>query len=284
MKKFLSILFFSVLVLALAACGGNESKDTNEGTDEGNTADERVTLKVGASHTPHSVILEKAKPILAEQGIDLQIETYQDYILPNEDLANKEIDANFFQHTPFFEQKVEEEGYDFVNAGEIHVEPIGIFSKKYKSLDELPDGATILISSSIPDHGRILTLLEANGLIKLKEGVDKKAATVEDIVENTKNLNIEASDVPEMMVTYYENEEGDAVVINSNFAIDAGLKPNEEAILMESDDSDYPNIIAVRSEDKDNEAIKKLVDVLLSEEVQNFILEEWNGNVVPVTK
>lgn len=282
MKKLLSFLLLSVLVLVLAACGTGQDEDTDTSKDEG-TKEEKTVLKVGASHTPHAVILEEAKKLLAEEGIELKIETYQDYVLPNENLNNGDIDANYFQHVPFFEQKVEEEGYDLVNAGEIHVEPIGIFSKKYNSIDELPDGATILISNSITDQGRILTLLEANGLIKLEEGIDKKAATLDNIVENPKNLNIEASDAPEMMVTYYQNEEGDAVVINSNFAIDAGLKPKEEAILMESDDSDYPNIIAVRSEDKDNEAIKKLVEVLRSEEIQNFILEEWDGNVIPVT-
>lgn len=283
MKKYLSFLLLSVLLLALAACGeGNNDKDkdtSKEGTDG-----EKTVLKVGASHTPHAVILEKAKPILEKEGIELKIEEYQDYILPNEDLNNGDIDANYFQHLPYLNQKVKDEGYDIVNVGEIHVEPIGIYSKKYKSIDELPDGATILISNSISDQGRILTLLETNGLIKLKEGIDKKSATLDDIVENPKNLKIEASDAPEMMVTYYENEEGDAVVINSNFAIDAQLNPKEEAIIMESDDSDYPNVIAVRSEDKDNPAIKKLVEVLQSEEIQNFILEEWNGNVIPVTK
>lgn len=161
---------------------------------------------------------------------------------------------------------------------------MGIYSKKYASLDELPEGATILISSSVPDHGRILSLLEANGLIKLKEGIDKTATTLDDIVENPKNLKIEATDAPEMMVTYYENEEGDAVVINSNFAIDAGINPIEDSIAIEDSESPYVNVIAVRSEDKDNDAIKKLVEVLRSEEIQNFILEEWGGAVVPVSE
>lgn len=287
MKKFLSFLLLSVAVLVLAACGGTSQEEdtntsTNEGTDEAKT--ETVTLKVGASHTPHAVILEEAKPLLEKEGIELVIEPYQDYVLPNEDLENGELDANFFQHTPYLDQKVAEEGYNIVNAGEIHVEPIGIYSKKYSSIDELPEGATILISNSVSDRGRILTLLEANGLIKLKEGIDKKAATFEDIVENPKNLNIEEAGEPAVMLTFYEEEEGDAVVINSNYAIDAGLVPKDEAIMIETDDSDYPNVIAVRAGDENREEIKKLVEVLRSEEIQNFILEEWNGNVVPVTK
>ncbi|MED3763242.1 MetQ/NlpA family ABC transporter substrate-binding protein [Ureibacillus terrenus] len=284
MKKIFSFLLLSVLVLALAACGTKE--DSKSSSDEGTKEDgkEKVTLKVGASHTPHAVILEKAKPILEKEGIELKIVEYQDYVLPNEDLNNGDLDANYFQHIPYLEQKVKEEGYDIVNAGEIHIEPIGIYSKKYKSLEELPDGATILISNSIPDHGRILSLLEANGLIKLKEGIDKTKATLDDIVENPKNLKIEATDAPEMMVTYYENEEGDAVVINSNFAIDAGINPLKDSIAIEGSDSPYANVIAVRKGDENREEIKKLVEVLRSKEIQDFILEEWGGSVVPVNK
>jgi len=285
MKKLLSFLLLSVLVLALAACGTKD--DANSSSDEGTKDDEtkeKVTLKVGASHTPHAVILEKAKPILAKEGIDLVIEEYQDYVLPNEDLNNGDLDANYFQHIPYLEQKVAEEGYDLVNAGGIHIEPIGIYSKKYKSLDELPDGATILISNSIPDHGRILSLLEAQGLIKLKDGIDKTKATLDDIVENPKNLKIEATDAPEMMAVYYENNEGDAVVINSNFAIDRGINPLKDSIAIEDSNSPYVNIIAVRSGDENREEIKKLVEVLRSKEIQDFILEEWGGSVVPVSE
>ncbi len=287
MKKFLSFLILSVFVLALAACGTKEEEEstsTNENSGEATEETKPVKLTIGASHTPHAIILEQAKPLLAEQGIELEIEEYQDYILPNQDLANGDIDANYFQHIPFLEQKNAEEGYDLVNAGGIHIEPMGIYSKKYASLDELPEGATILISSSIPDHGRILSLLEAKGLIKLKDGIDKTAATLDDIVENPKNLKIEATDAPEMMVTYYENEEGDAVVINSNFAIDAGINPIEDSIAIEDSESPYVNVIAVRSEDKDSETIKKLVEVLRSKEIQDFIVEEWGGAVVPVSE
>ncbi|MBB5148538.1 MULTISPECIES: MetQ/NlpA family ABC transporter substrate-binding protein [Ureibacillus] len=284
MKKVLSFLFLSVLVLVLAACGTSSNSSTDEGTNDDQQATEKVTLKVGASHTPHAVILEKAKPILAEEGIELEIVPYQDYVLPNQDLNNGDLDANYFQHIPYLEQKVAEEGYDLVNAGGIHIEPMGIYSKKYQSLDELPDGATILISNSIPDHGRILSLLEANGLITLKEGIDKTKATLEDIVENPKNLKIEASDAPEMMVTYYENKEGDAVVINSNFAIDAGINPVEDSIAIEGSESPYVNVIAVRSGDENREEIKKLVEVLRTKEIQDFILEEWGGSVVPVSE
>lgn len=280
MKKFLAGLFLSVLVLALAACGTDKKEDA--GSTNVDSANENVTLKVGASNTPHAVILEKAKPILAEQGIDLEIETYTDYVLPNQDLESGELDANYFQHIPYLELQIKDNGYDFVNAGGVHIEPIGIYSKKYKSLEELPEGATILLSNSVSDHGRMLSLLEAKGLIKLADDVDKTAAELKDVVENPKNLVFDANTAPEMLVQMYENDEGDAVLINSNFAIDNGLNPLEDAISLEDKESPYVNIIAVRSGDETKPEIKKLLEVLTSEEIQNFILEEWKGAVVPV--
>ena len=279
MKKFLSGLFLSVLVLALAACGTDKKEDTGSNAS-GN--EENVTLKVGASNTPHAVILEKAKPILAEQGVDLKIEPYTDYVLPNQDLESGEIDANYFQHIPYLELSIEENNYDFVNAGGVHIEPIGIYSKKYKTLDELPEGATIILSNSVADHGRMFSLLEAKGLIKLKEGIDKTAATEADIVENPKKLKFDADIAPEMLVQMYENKEGDALLINSNFAIDNGLNPMEDSITLEDKESPYVNIVAVRAGDETKPEIKKLIEVLTSEEIQNFILEEWKGAVVPV--
>lgn len=279
MKKFLSGLFLSVLVLALAACG-TDNKDDAGSNASGN--EENVTLKVGASNTPHAIILEKAQPILAEQGIDLKIEKYQDYVLPNQDLENDEIDANYFQHIPYLEQQIKDSGYDFVNAGGVHIEPIGIYSKKYKSLEELPEGATILLSNSVADHGRMLSLLEAKGLIKLADGVDKTAAELKDVVENPKNFEFDANTAPEMLVQMYENDEGDAVLINSNYAIDNGLNPLEDSISLEDKESPYVNIVAVRAGDETKPEIKKLLEVLTSEEIQNFILEEWKGSVVPV--
>lgn len=287
MKKLLSFLLLSVVVLALAACGSSEEEPAtnNASTDEGKTEEtETTTLTVGASNGLHDLILEQAKPLLAEQGIDLVIEPYQDYVMPNQDLDSGELNANYFQHIPYLENEIAEKGYDFVNAGGIHIEPIGIYSQKYKSLDELPDGATIIISNSVTDQGRILSMLEVEGLIKLKDGIDKTAATLDDIVENPKNLVIDASSAPEMLVTYYEEGEGDAVVVNSNFAIDAGINPLEDSIAIEGSESPYVNVIAVRAEDKDNEAIKKLVDVLRTKEIQDFIIEEWGGAVVPVSE
>ncbi|MFB5088580.1 MetQ/NlpA family ABC transporter substrate-binding protein [Psychrobacillus sp. PGGUH221] len=269
MKKFLAGALLSVSALTLAACGGEE---------------ESSKLVVGASNVPHAEILEQAKPILEEQGIELTIETYQDYVLPNQDLESGDLDANYFQHIPYFESQKEEFGYDFENAGGIHIEPIGLYSKKYGSIEELPEGATILMSNSVADHGRVLAMLEAQGLIKLAEGVDKTAAELTDIVENPKNLEFDANYEAALLVQLYENEEGDAVLINSNYALDAGLNPMEDSIAIEDSESPYVNIIAVKAGDEDKKEIKALVDVLHSKEIQDFIVEEWGGSVVPVKK
>ncbi|MFD1863383.1 MetQ/NlpA family ABC transporter substrate-binding protein [Planococcus chinensis] len=262
--------------LALAGCGAEESGSGGSGGEESST------LKVGASNVPHAEILEQAQPILEEQGIELEIETYQDYIFPNQDLESGEIDANYFQHVPYLESQIAENGYEFENAGGIHIEPIGVYSQKYKSLEELPEGATILMSSSVADHGRILSMLEAQGLITLDESVEKTTAEVSDITDNPKNLQFETDYEAAILVQMYEQGEGDAVLINSNYAIDAGLNPMEDSIALESSDSPYVNIIAVRKGDEDNENVKALVEVLKSDEIQDFILEEWGGSVVPV--
>ena len=179
-------------------------------------------------------------------------------------------------------QQIADHGYKFVNAGGIHIEPIGIYSKEYESLEELPEGATVLISNSVADHGRVLALLEAKGLIKLAEGVDKTAAEIKDIVENPKNLQFDANNDPAILPQFFNNGEGDVVLINTNFAIDAGLNPLEDAIEMEDSESPYVNIIAVREGDENKPEIKALVEVLKSQEIQDFIVEEWNGEIVPV--
>ncbi|WOV83454.1 MetQ/NlpA family ABC transporter substrate-binding protein [Sporosarcina jeotgali] len=280
MKKFLTGILLAVLVLALAACG---AKDDKNGSAGGSDEDSKV-IKVGASNVPHAEILEEAKPLLKEKGYDLEIEPYQDYVLPNQDLDSGDLDANYFQHIPYMETQIADHGYDFTNAGSIHIEPIGVYSKKYKSLDELPEGATILISNSVADHGRVLAMLEAEGLIKLKDGVDKTKAEVKDIVDNPKNIQFDANYEAALLPQMYDSEEGDAVLINSNYAIDAGINPMEDSIALEESDSPYVNIIAVNTGDEDKPAIKALGEVLTSKEIQDFILDKWKGSVVPVTK
>ncbi|MGM9946255.1 MAG: MetQ/NlpA family ABC transporter substrate-binding protein [Lysinibacillus sp.] len=278
MKKNWALLLILALSLLLAACGTSNS-------DSGSDTDSDSKLVVGASNVPHAEILEQAIPILEEQGIELEVVTFTDYVLPNKSLAEGDLDANYFQHIPYLESQIADNGYDFVNAGGIHIEPIGVYSQKYDSLEELPEGAEIIMSSSVPDHGRILSLLEAEGLITLKDGIDKTTATIDDIVDNPKNLTFKTDIDAALLPQVYKNGEGDAVLINSNYALDAGLDPAKDPIAIESStDNPYVNVIAVKSEDADNENIKALVEVLKSEKIQDFITETYGGSVVPVTE
>ena len=284
MKKILLVTLLAIAALALVACGASEKgkDDTGSGSGDAKEKTEDVKLVVGASNTPHALILEEAKPLLKEKGIELVIEQYTDFIFPNQDLESGTLDANYFQHAPYLNGQIADHGYKFVNAGGIHIEPIGVYSKRFESVDELPNGAVILMSNSITDHGRILAMLEIEGLITLDEGVEKTAAEVKDITDNPKNLVFEADYDPALMPELYKQDEGDALLINSNFAIDAGLDPIKDSIVLEETDSPYANIIAVREGDEDKPEIKALLEVLKSTEIQDFILEEWNGSIIPV--
>lgn len=282
-KKWLLGLLTAAIMLVLAACGGGDKAEDKESASGGSSEDDK-TIVVGASNTPHAVILEQAKPILKEQGYDLQIETFQDYVLPNTALEEGDLDANYFQHIPYLELQEKEQGYDFANAGAIHLEPMAVYSKKYKSLKDLPKGATIILSNSVAEHGRVLMLLEKEGLIKIKDGIDKTQASLEDIAENPKDLKFDYDYEPALLPQIYNNGEGDAVVINSNYAIDAGISPTKDSVAIESTDSPYANLIVTRTGDENSEKIKALVEVLKSKEIQDFITKEWNGAVVPVTE
>lgn len=268
--------------LLLAACGNDQGEQTDTGTDA-DTAEE-TTLRIGASNVPHAEILEFVAPKLEEEGITLEIERYNDYVIPNVALDEGDIDANYFQHVPFFEEAVIENDYDFVNAGGIHIEPIAAYSKRHDRLDDLQEGAKILVSSNAPDYGRVLAILEEADLITIADGVDLTTATFDDIEENPLDLQIEYEYDPALMPTLLENDEGDVVFINSNFAVDHELNPLEDSIAIEDTSSPYANIIAVRAEDEENPAISRLIEELRSEETQDFILETWEGAVVPVAE
>ncbi|MCP3032812.1 MetQ/NlpA family ABC transporter substrate-binding protein [Halobacillus sp. A1] len=281
MKKIWTSLLFTALVLVLAACGSSDEGNSSEEESEG----EQSEITVGASSTPHAEILQEAQPLLEEEGVTLEIEQYQDYIFPNQDLNEGTIDANYFQHIPYLEdQQAENEDYDFVNLGGIHIEPMGIYSKDFESIDEVEDGTTVLMSNSVADHGRILSLLETEGLITLDEDVEKVEATVDDIAENPKNLEFDAGIDAALLPENYDREDNVLVAINTNYAIEADLNPSEDALILEGSESPYVNVIAANSEDEDNEALNTLVEVLRSEEIQSFIEEEYDGAVVPVNE
>src|SRR5690625_5179236 len=238
MKRILTLI--SVLFLfALAACGGGNTDNAKEEADNETTADtqEEITIKVGASSVPHAEILEEAEPILAEEGITLEIEPYEDYVLPNDDLASGELDANYFQHIPYLEQTIADTGYDLTQIGGIHIEPMGAYSKSYASIDDIPEGTEVISSNSVAEHGRVLGLLQSQGLITLDDSVDVAAATIDDIVDNPKNLQFSPDYEPAFLPEIYETEEDTLVVINTNYAFEAGLKPLEDSLFIEGNDS-----------------------------------------------
>ena len=276
-KKFLSLILALALSASLTACGSSGTTETADDADSGDTT-ETVTLKVAASPTPHAEILEQVKPILAEQGIDLVITEYGDYIVPNTAVDEGDEDANYFQHTPYLEQFNAENGTDLVSVGKIHYEPMGIYAGKSDSLDSLPDGASVAVPNDATNEGRALLLLEAQGLIKLADD-SNLSSTPKDIVENPKNLTfteVEAATIPSIA------SEVDLAVINSNYALGAGLNPVEDALALESSDSPYVNVLVCKEGNENNAAIQALAEALHSDAVKNYIAENFDGAVIAV--
>ena len=293
MKRRLIVLALALcLVLGLAACGGNNT--ANNGTannntagntagntaDSGDTADSKV-ITVGATPAPHAEILEVAKEVLAEEGYTLDIVEFDDYIMPNDAVEEGELDANYFQHITYMNQFNADNGYHLVSVGSIHYEPFGIYAGKTASLEELADGAQVAIPNDATNGGRALLLLEQEGLITLKEGAGI-TATVNDIVDNPKNLEIvelEARLLPDSL------KDVDLAVINGNYAIDAGLKI-ADALAIESAEGEaataYANVLTVKEGNEESEGVQALLAALESDEVKTFIEETYDGAVVPL--
>lgn len=281
MKRAFLVLALVSLVTLLGACGSKpEATDNNtQGTESnGSAVTETTKLVVGASPVPHAEILKFIAPTLKEQGVELEIKEFTDYVLPNTQLNEKQLDANFFQHKPYLDSQNEERGMSLVSVGNVHIEPFGAYSKKIKSVDELADGATIAIPNDATNGGRALLLLEKQGLIKLKEDAGLEA-TKKDIVENTKNLTfkeLEAAMLPRVL------DEVDLALINTNYALEAGLNPSEDALFIEDKDSPYANILVAREDNKDSDAIKKLLAALQSDQVKQFIEDNYkDAGIVP---
>ena len=300
-KKALAVLLTGVLAAGiLAGCGSTEEaverptmEEAAEETSEEEAApaeeeapaeeavEEKGTITVAASPTPHAEILEAAKPILAEQGWNLEVTVFDDYILPNQVVDSGELDANYFQHIPYLDEFNAERGTHLVNAGGIHYEPFGICPGTKKTLDEVADGDVIAVPNDTTNEARALLLLQDNGLIKLKDGAGL-TATVQDIEENPHNLEIqelEAAQVPRVVgeVAY--------VVLNGNYALQADFSVAKDSIAYESSDSEaaktYVNVIAVAEGNENNEGIKALVDVLKSDEIKQYINDNYDGAVIP---
>lgn len=262
MKRLLTVLLASALVV-LAGCGGAKTE----------------SLKVGASPTPHGEILTYVKEHLAaEAGLELEIIEFTDYVQPNLALGDQQLDANFFQHVPYMEDFAAEHNLDLMALAAIHIEPMGIYSSKLSALSELQEGAIVAIPGDVTNGGRALQLLAAEGLLTLKEGVGFQA-TVQDIIENPKNLSIkelEAAQVPRSL------EDADLAVINGNYALSAGLNPGTDALALESGEGNpYANVLAVLGSRKDEAKLKKLAELLTSAEVKQFLETQYEGSIVP---
>jgi len=272
MKKRL-VLFWVTILTALTlmvGCGSQPAK-------EGQSSDDKKIV-VGATPVPHVEILKEVQPLLAKEGITLEIREFTDYTIINKALAEREIDANFFQHQPYLDDSNQKNGYDLVAVAKVHIEPLGIYSKKIKDLKELKEGATVGIPNDATNGGRALNLLQQAGLIKLKDGVGV-AATKLDLVENPRKLEIKELDAALLAKTL---DDTDISVINGNYALDAGLVPAKDALVLESaENNPYANILVARKGEEAKEAFKKLTQALNSPEIKKFIEGKYNGSVIP---
>ena len=269
MKKLIAAALTGALVLGTV------------GTSVVFAADDDKTITVAASETPHSEILEAAKPILEEEGYDLEVTVFDDYVQPNEVVESGDFDANYFQHIPYLNSFNEEKGTHLVNAGGIHYEPFGIYPGTKSSLDDIADGDTIAVPNDTTNEARALLLLQDNGIIKLKDGAGLEA-TVNDIEENP--YNVEIVELAAEQVARVA-EETSYIVLNGNYALQAGYSVSKDALAYETSDSEaaktYVNVIAVKEGNENSDKIRALVDVLKSDEIKDFINEKYDGAVIP---
>ena len=295
-KRLLAGVLAGVLAVgALTACGSSNTQSstaaqTEAGTETAGTeaagettaaSGDLTPIKVAASATPHAEILEQAKPLLAEQGYDLQVTVFNDYVQPNEVVESGDFDANYFQHIPYLESFNEEKGTHLVNAGGIHYEPFGIYPGTKSSLDDLAEGDTIAVPNDTTNEARALLLLQDNGIITLKDGAGLEA-TVNDIAENPKNIKIQ-----ELEAAQVARVTGEVayVVLNGNYALEADYSVAKDALAYEKSDSEaaktYVNVIAVKEGNENNPAIKALVDTLKSDTIKQYINDTYDGAVIP---
>ncbi|HDK7169134.1 TPA: MetQ/NlpA family ABC transporter substrate-binding protein [Clostridium botulinum] len=266
-KKILSITIATTLILGLVTLTGCGSSKEN--------AKEKKTIVVGATPEPHAEILKKVKPILEKKGYTLEIKEFTDYITPNTALQDGEIDANFYQHIPYLEEFNKEKKTDLLYTVKVHLEPMGVYSKTIKDLKQLKSGATIAVPNDPTNESRALRLLEKEGIIKLKEG---ELVSKLDITENPKNIKVEELDAAQLPRTLGDAE---VAVINTNYAVSANLNPLKDALVIESKDSPYANVIVVKTENKNAEYIKALNEAINSEEIKKYIEEQYKGAIIP---
>lgn len=276
-KTILSALLTGVLAIGLMGCGSNSGDETGDTGNTGNQEDKTITI--GVTPVPHKEIVEAIKPDLEAKGYKVDIVEFTDYVTPNTALEEGDLDANYFQHIAYLNESNESKGLNLTYTAAIHLEPIGIYSKTVKSLEEIKDGGRVAVPNDPSNEARALRLLEAKGLIKLKDG---ELVTVKDITENPKNLEIEeleAAQLPRVL------EEFDLVVINGNYALEAELNPATDALALEDKDAKaaevYRNVLAVKKGNEESQKIKDLTEALTSDTAKKFIEENYNGSVIP---
>ncbi|USG66313.1 MetQ/NlpA family ABC transporter substrate-binding protein [Brevibacillus ruminantium] len=277
MKKLVVSVLSTVLAFSLAACGSKNEAAPAPAANGSQGEQKVVTLTVAATPVPQAEILKFVAPKLKEEGVNLEVKEFTDYVQPNVQVHEKQLDANFFQHLPYLQQFNKDQNMDLVEVVPVHIEPFGAYSKKVKSVDELADGATVALPNDVTNNGRALALLEKSGLVKLKDGVGING-TVKDIVENKKNLQfkeVEAAMLPRVL------DEVDLALINTNYALEAKLVPTKDALFIEDKESPYANYLVARPDNKDDEAIQKLAKALNTPEVKKFIEDTYEGAVVP---
>lgn len=282
MKKIFTLLLALTLLTSLVACNkstGNTKTSTETGSEtntETQTDDDNKII-IGVSPVPHAEITEALKDEFAKEGIEVEVKVFDDYVQPNLALDQGDIDANFFQHIPYLENFSKERGLNLVSLGSVHIEPMGLYSDKIKSLDELKDGDEVLIPNDPSNGRRALLLFEKNGLITLKDDT-KEDLTEKDIDQNTKNLKftpIEAANIPNVY------KDAALAAINTNFALGVGLNPSADAIALEDKDSPYANVIAVRKGDETKDKFQKLIKVFQSDACKKFIEDTYKGEIYP---
>ena len=262
-----TLLTLAAATLALAACG--------QGGDS--AVDAGGPLIIGATAVPHAEILEHIKPLLAAEGVEIEIKVFNDYVQPNTQLAERRLDANYFQTKPYLDEFNASRGSGLVTVAGVHVEPLGAYSRRFKSLAELPQGADVAVPNDASSIGRSLILLQKAGLIRLKDPANP-LQSLRDIVDNPKDLRfreLESATLPRVL------DQVDMAVINTNYALDAGLNPKTDALTLEGADSPYVNYLVARPDNREDPRIVALAAMLRSQAVKDFIAEKYDGAVIP---
>ncbi|NJC42219.1 D-methionine transport system substrate-binding protein [Brevundimonas alba] len=262
-----TLLTLAAAAVALAACGQGAEK----------AAGPNAPLIVGATAVPHAEILEHIKPMLAAQGVNIEIKVFNDYVQPNTQLVEKRLDVNYFQTKPYLDEFNASRGSSLVTVAGVHVEPLGAYSRRFKSLAELPQGAQVAVPNDASSIGRSLILLQKAGLIRLKDPTNP-LQSLRDIADNPKGLRfreLESATLPRVL------DQVDMAVINTNYALDAGLKPKTDALTLEGADSPYVNYLVARADNRDDPRVAALAAMLRSQAVKDFIAQKYDGAVIP---